>query len=779
MVDSLEWWVTGAAEIPDWFLVIVRQQESTEQYTGQDTGRYAAQLLWQRGIRDSIQLAGFLNPDHYQPSSPFALGEEMQRAVNRLVTALQQGERVVIWGDFDADGITATAVLLEGLGQFFPADYLTYFIPNRLTESHGLSIAGIDALVDCTLIITGGTGSTNATEIDYARGLGIDVIVIDHHTADRPNAIARLNPHLLPTDHPLAHLSAVALAYKLVEAMSETLPETPQRPLEDLLDLVAIGLIADLVELKGDCRYLAQIGIAKLQQTKRPGIVRLLELCKRSGDRPTDLSFGLGPRINAISRIHGDARFCVELLTSRDQSRCRHLAEETELANIRRKSLQKDMAQEVKARIAQLDLSTIQAIVLSDPQWSIEVLGLVAAQMVREYERPVILLGMEPLADADGEARGIARSPESINLYPLLKEQAHWLSNFGGHPLAMDLSLPTENIDLFAAAINRQLREQQPSATLTELQADLTITVAELGQNLFRELKLLEPYGMGNPVPRLLIQNCWFEKVWHRNIKDWRGDKVRYIKTEFELWDEGTKLGFPGIWWGHYQDEILPGRCDAIAELDFNTAKKRYEIRLIALRPTRTLAPSLQLDWLLDYRGLPQPPTAEVLQLEQCPTHWGELQTLFREAVQTQQKLAIAYLPPASTLPSQTWQTLVGIAKYLSRTGKVATYQQFVQKLGLSDRALRLGFQTLELLGFVVDQKGDQLQIIYRSAGLLEEDAEGEVEVEQARCFADTARVAYFLEVVQEEQFHRRYFYEVPLTTIQAVAYQTVRGLIQ
>jgi single-stranded-DNA-specific exonuclease len=779
MVDSLEWWVPDSAEIPDWFLAIVRQQGSSGQDAGH-WGQYAAQLLWQRSIRDPNQLAGFLNPDHYQPSSSFTFGEEMQQAVNRLVSARQKGEQVVIWGDFDADGITATAVLLEGLGQFFPADRLTYFIPNRLTESHGLSIAGIDALIGCSLIITSGTGSTNATEIDYARGLGIDVVVLDHHTADRPNAIALLNPHLLPTDHPLAHLSAVALAYKLVEAMSETLPETPQRPLEDLLDLVAIGLIADLVELKGDCRYLAQIGIAKLQQTKRPGIVRLLELCKRSGDRPTDISFGLGPRINAISRIHGDARFCVELLTSRDPSRCRHLAEETELANIRRKSLQKDMAQQVKARIAQLDLSTTQVIVLSDPQWSIGVLGLVAAQMVREYERPVILLGVEHLVDADGEARGAARSPESINLYSLFKEQAHWLSSFGGHPLAIELSLPMENLDLFAAAINRQLREQQPLATLTELRTDLTVTVAELGQDLFRELKLLEPYGIGNPVPRLLIQNCWFEKVWHRNVEDWRGRKVRYIKTEFELWDEGTKLlGFPGIWWGHYRDEILPGRCDAIAELDFNTAKKRYEIRLIALRPTRTLAPSVQLDWLLDYRGLPQSPTAEVLQLSECPTHWGELQDLFREAVQTQQKLAIAYPPPASTLPSQTWQTLVGIAKYLSRTGKAVTYQQFAQKLELSDRALRLGFQTLELLGFVLEQKGDELRMTYRATGLLEEKSEGETEADQARCFADTARVAYFLEVVQEEQFHRHYFYKVPMTTIQAVAYQTVRGLVQ
>jgi single-stranded-DNA-specific exonuclease len=785
MVDSVEWWVQERAELPDWFLAIVWQQllgdragtdrAGTDRAGANQAGQHAAQLLWQLGIRDPDELAGFLNPQQYQPSSPFAFGEAMQQAVDRLVKAQQQGERVVIWGDFDADGIAATAVLWEGLGQFFPvdpcgngkADRLTYCIPNRLSQPHGLSVAGIDSL-DCTLIITADTGSTNAIEIAAAHRRGIDVIVIDHHTLtdECPPAIAFLNPRILPADHPFAQFSGVALTYKLVEAMYETLPDLPQRPLEDLLDLVAIGLIADRVALKGDCRYLAQLGIAQLQKTERPGLVKLLELCKRSGDRPTDISFGVGTRINAISRIYGDARFCIELLTSRDVMRCKQLAEETELANTRRKSLQKDMAQDVKAQIAQMDLSTTRAIVLSDSQWSVGVLGLVAAQMVREYGRPVILLSLEHLTSTPGEARGAASSPEAIDLYALFQAQSHLLSNFGGHPLALDLSLPVERIELFAAALNQQLREQQPPS-LTELRADLTVTVTELGQELFRELKLLEPYGLGNPVPRLLIQNCWFEKIWHRNLEDWRGRKVRYIKTEFELWDEGTLLGFPGVWWEHYRDEILPGRCDAIVELDFNPVKKRYEIRLIALRPTRTLAPSIQLDWLLDERGLTRPTAPNTLPLKECPSAWGELQTLFREAVQTQQNLAIAYPPPVSDSPAKIWQTLVGIAKYLSRTGKTVTAQEIAQKLGVSDRVLRLGLQTLAPIGFIVDQSDSQIQVRRMEA------AETAIELR------DSPEVTQFLELVQEEQFRRRYFYEVPLTTIQAVAYQSIRGLIE
>lgn len=214
------------------------------------------------------------------------------------------------------DGITATAVLWEGLGQFFEQDKtLQFTIPNRLTESHGLSQGGMNRIADqgASLIITCDTGSNAHAEIDYAQALGIDVIVIDHHTipSARPAAVAVINPRTLPHKHPLATLSGVAVAYKLVEAFYERHPDIPTAPLEDLLDLVAIGLVADLVHLVSDGRYLAQRGLQRLKrqldQPTRPVIAALLKLCKKNGDRPADIAFGLGPRINALSRIHGDA----------------------------------------------------------------------------------------------------------------------------------------------------------------------------------------------------------------------------------------------------------------------------------------------------------------------------------------------------------------------------------------------------------------------------------------------------------------------------------------
>ncbi|MFM7439750.1 MAG: single-stranded-DNA-specific exonuclease RecJ, partial [Snowella sp.] len=410
------------SSIPEWFFTLIRQ------YVPDSEGRYAAQLLWQRGIQEPNQLASFLDPDAYQPTSPFAFGQEMKWAIKRLQQARKKGEKVTIWGDFDADGITATSVLWEGLGHFFPQYLqLNYTIPNRLRESHGLNCPGIEELVasGTRLIITCDTGSTNLSEIDFANELGVDIIITDHHTLpeERPPVISILNPRYFSETHPLFNLSGVAVAYKLIEALYLTLPDIPQQPLEELLDLVAIGLIADLVELKGDCRYLAQKGIQQLQKREtskgRPGVTELLKLCNRTGDRPTDISFGLGPRINAVSRIQGDASFCVQLLTSRDSNQSKKLAFETELANTRRKALQKEIVKQVQKKMSQVDLSTTSVIVLEDPQWQIGVLGLVAGQIAQEYGRPTILLTTAKELE-DGElfttimARGSARSINNI-----------------------------------------------------------------------------------------------------------------------------------------------------------------------------------------------------------------------------------------------------------------------------------------------------------------------------------------------------------------------------
>jgi single-stranded-DNA-specific exonuclease len=788
MPEQQQWIITATEQPPEWFIQAVKQ------HTPASSGVYAAQLLWQRGIKDHQELAAFINYKTYQPKSPFEFGQEMHLAIARLQQAYNAREKIAIWGDFDADGITATSVLWDGLGEFFAQNtQLIFYIPNRLKESHGLNHQGIDNLAKqgCKLIVTCDTGSTNIEEIIYAKQLGIDVIVTDHHTlpTERPPVAAIINPRYLPKEHQLFNLSGVAVAYKLVQALYQTLPNIAKHPLEDLLDLVAVGLIADLVQLSGDCRYLAQMGIQRLQEDfkqppagrRRPGVGRLLELCQKSGDRPTDISFGLGPRINAVSRIQGDASFCVELLTSRDLKRCNELAEVTELANARRKSLQKDVQAQVAQKLTQLDLSTTSVIVLEDAQWPAGVLGLVAGQVAQETGRPTILLSTEGSGEDSTPtplARGSARSVNSVDLYQLVKDQAHLLHRFGGHPFAAGLSLLVENIPLFAAAINQQLRQSLGSTTLTPtVQADLTVTVADLGKELFLELKLLEPCGMGNPVPKLLIQNCSFENAWHRNQQDWQGKKVQYIKTEFDIRDDSSRSAFPGLWWGHYKDELPIGRCDCIAELDYNTFKKRYEIRLIAVRPSVNSAFTTQNSPLiLDLRNFPTPDSQVQTQLiaslstpplllEDCPTNWDDLRAWLRRCLtisrsasglDNQQQLAIAWSKPNHQPPKQIWLTLVGIAKYLSRTNQLVTRVQLLEKIGISDQTLLVGIKALKYLGFTVKRQDRYLQITWNPSDSAENLSE--------------SAVAQFLAAVREEQFQRQYFAQVPLSTIIAIA---------
>ena len=756
-----KWQVLSASPAPREFVAAV------EQITRKPS-QYCAQILWHRGIRDLGLLPGFLNPALYKPASPWVFSAEMEWAIARLQQARDRAEKVTIWGDFDADGITSTSVLWDGLGQFFTQHLqLNYYIPNRLSESHGLNNPGIAKLAEAgtKLIFTCDTGSTNLEEIEFARDLGIDIIVTDHHTLPefRPDVTAIINPRYLATDHSLYHLSGVAVAYKLVEALYTALPDVPQQPIENLLDLVAIGLIADLVELKGDCRYLAQLGIQQLRkQTNprtmtRPGVAKLLDLCKKNGDRPTDISFGLGPRINAVSRIHGDASFCVELLTSQDAKRCSQLAEEAELANTRRKTLQKDTIKQVTKKLQQLDLSTTSVIVLEDPQWQGGVLGLAAGQIAQEYGRPTVLLSSGGNSEEDEVmARGSARSVNGIDLYQLVKSQSDLLHRFGGHPFAAGLSLPLANLNLFCEGINQHLR-QAGITQMPQAEVDLVVTVADLGRDLFEELRQLEPYGMGNPIPKLLIQNCWFKRVWNQNIQDNRGQKIQYIKTTFNIHDESTSQGFPGLWWGHYKDEIpVTGKCEAIAELDFNTYSKRHEIRLLAVR-LMSDSPATATErghQLIDRRSATQIDDLDLTAarsrlLQYCPHNWSVLRREYRQAIAKDRSLVLAYEPSKANDSQAVWQQLVGVAKYLSRTQKSVTKSQIQTKLNFSDRTFDLGLKALETAGFE-----------YR----LQDDLYHFWQTDDPK--AKSLAIEQFLLAIAEEKFQQDYFYRVPLATI-------------
>jgi single-stranded-DNA-specific exonuclease len=778
----LDWQLPPQLEIPAEFVAAIRACKPTV------NGKYAAQLLWQRGMREIDRIPGYLDCSKYQPTSPFAFGMEMIAAVERLKQAQICGEKVAIWGDFDADGVTATSVLWDGLGQFFDrGKQLSYYIPDRMKESHGLNIAGVERLAarGVKLIVTCDTGSTNIKEIEYAAELGVDIIVTDHHTLpiERPSVAAIINPRYFESSHPLFHLAGVAVAYKLVEALYTTLPDIPIQPVEYLLDLVAIGLIADLVQLKGDCRYLAQRGIARLTLQSqpdldgfRPGVHQLLKLCKRNGDRPTDISFGIAPRINAISRIHGDASFGVELLTSQDVNRCHDLAAETELANTRRKELQKNTTAKIQSKLGDLDLSTTAVIVLSDQNWSPGVLGLVAGQIAQEHGKPTILLSTnsdEVVGKGQSQiARGSARSTQNIDLYQLVNSQSHLLNSFGGHPFAAGMSINVENIPIFTEAINQQLQATIGQILSPSIAIDLIITCAELqennGREIFEDLLLLEPYGMGNPVPKLLIKNCQFKNIKNKNIEDMKGKTVQYIRTKFELVDASSSKGFPGIWWGHYEYEIPRVNCDAIVELDFNSYDKRLEVRLIEVRPAivnnqSNLNPSQKQLKILDFRHDSIDPTlvnsASITWAKECPRDWSELQSHCLTAVRSHSKLALDYQSTNLAASREILQQLVGIAKYMASTNAVVELDRLKSKLNIGDRTVRLGLDALVEIGFQISLQPETNLV---SISLSHQQQPQEVDL------YELITIQKFFAAIEEEQFNRNYFLQVPVYAIES-----------
>ena len=765
-------WLPAASPISDDFTTLIGQflPQSLAVALEAVPLAHAAQLLWQRQIRQPEQLAGFLDVCRYQPTDPIdsnsdSFGAEVIKAVARLQQAQTQNEKLVVWGEPDLAGVTTTALLWDGLSPWFSESQLIYRIPRRVTPVADLEVQ-LEALVAAGYSLL--VGCCQSSLAQRAQAAGLEVIMLDRAWPKiRPPVTAWLNSRCLPDAHPLAQLPSVAVAYKLIEAIDRALGSAGR--VTDLLDLVAVGLLADPVRLTGESRYLAQLGIACLQRNQdpihppRPGLANLLQLCRVTGDRPTDLSVGLGPRLQAICRLWDAPSCCVELLTSQDPDRSAQLAQQTELANARGKVLQRQVVTQANAKLAELDLSTTRVILLSDPQWPTEILALAAGQLAQDYGRPVILLSSpDNNAFAVGSARmsslGRSEAGMTCDLCELLQPQASWLSEVWGEGAAADLNLPSQQIERFAEALNQHMRaiglEVQP------LQADLEVTVAELGKTLFQELRLLGPYGIGNPVPRLLIRNGWFTQVWHRKIRDLTGQKLDYIKTEFELWDDTVTQGFPGVWWGHYKDELPVGRCDLLLELDFSSyedakRQKRYELRLIAVRPAADrVDASLGIE-ILDQRGeksiASTELTAEMLLVTSCPKSWQEVFGWVQQAQQSEQKLLLAYDLPDLSPPLSVWQSLVQQAISLSETAVAIPLSQLQDQLNLSEQTLKIGLAALQDLGFEVSQSRQQLRVIRASASS-----------------SDAPVSQIFVQAVSQEQFMQRYFHRVSLTTLQA-----------
>lgn len=457
------------------------------------TDDFAVLLLQSRGITKAQDIEAFISSKYEELSSPFLL-KDMEKAVERIKKAIEYGEPIHVFGDYDADGVTATALLtsyLEAAGA-----YVSCSIPSRLNEGYGLSpeTARKIAKSGAKLVITVDNGIASFEEAEIFASCGIDFIVTDHHQVGEslPGAYAVIDPHREDDTSPEENLAGVGVALKLAAALEDG---DYYSVLDDFGDLAAIGTIADIVPLTGENRIIVSRGLEVIMNSFRPGLLALIEEAGLGGEiSASGVAFGIAPRINAAGRM-GSAETALELLLCEDEARVQELIKEISFNNTLRQKTESDISEEIEEFLNKNpDVRNDSVLVVSGKDWHPGVIGIAASRLVDRYGRPAIVISEE-----EGVSRGSCRSIEGFSLYEALKFCSDDLVQFGGHTLAAGFSIEKEKIDIFRKRINEYastLPEFYPSLTV-----DLKLNPAALTTDILDSLELLEPYGAGNPSP--------------------------------------------------------------------------------------------------------------------------------------------------------------------------------------------------------------------------------------------------------------------------------------
>lgn len=548
------------------------------------TSPVLAELLVRAGWTDADAAQRFLHPRLAELEDPFRVSH-VDQAVVRLIAAIRAKESVVILGDYDVDGVSSTALLVSILRLFGLQP--RFIVPLRLEEGYGLSRSAIDRALEQgkpNLFIALDCGTNSCAEVGYLRSLGVDVIIVDHHRSKEavPAEAILINPHVHDAAGAPAwqHLCTVGLVFKVVHGLLKSLRDSgnavaQEIKLRDYLDLVAMGTVADLVPLLGENRILARHGLAILEKTTRPGLLSLMEVSgidRALGLQPVDISFRIGPRINASGRL-ADAALSVELILSADGKFCREAARQLDGFNRERQDIERRITEEAERQVEQLYRDD-PAVVLYDDGWHPGVVGIVASRVSRKFHRPCIVLGRE------GEmAKGSGRSVFGISLVEALAEANGLLGSWGGHPMAVGVSLARDRVPefrrIFGEAIARRLAGCALDRTL-EIAA--WVDLESVDEHLMGEVELLHPFGQGNPEPVFGIRGAEFKK---------RPEVFKDAHFRFQLTDaEGRRLY--GVAW-KMADRLPPlGQpVDLAVELVWNSfgGRKLLQLELLDWRP--------------------------------------------------------------------------------------------------------------------------------------------------------------------------------------------------
>jgi single-stranded-DNA-specific exonuclease len=559
-----------------------------------------AQCLLNRGFDDPEIIGRFLDPRLKHLSDPFLL-PNMEAAVNRLFQARETNEALVIFGDYDVDGVTSTALLLEVLGTLGWVAHS--YLPHRMDEGYGLSADAVDNCLrkfPVKLMVAVDCGSTSATVIASLKARGVDVIVLDHHqiSSPPPEATALVNPQLLRNGHvagnnesaksPNGHghapgqftdLCSVGLAFKLAHALVKrgrdlNLPQAHDFDVRTLLDLVALGTIADIVPLAGENRILVSAGLERLNRTSRPGLVALKSVSQTRGNFGVhEVGFQLGPRLNAAGRLE-TATAALDLLLAQDFSQAMELARKLDSHNRDRQKIEKGIVEEAMEQV-QSRLQTTDSFIIVEGRagWHIGVVGIVASRLLQRFYRPTIIVGGE-----GEEWRGSGRSIAGFDLAAALRECGDLLVRHGGHSMAAGLTLASKNVEPFRerldAVARRSLRSEDFQAPL---RLDAEVALGEVNFECARSLDDLSPVGQGNPNAQLVVRNLVHERPLQRIGAD---------KQHVKMWVTDGKTSREALWWRAGQESLPVGSFDLafIPQIDNFNGQRNLQLKVLDWR---------------------------------------------------------------------------------------------------------------------------------------------------------------------------------------------------
>jgi single-stranded-DNA-specific exonuclease len=538
-----------------------------------------ARCLANRGLVEAESAEAFLQPQLKRLRDPFLL-PHMSGAVDRLLAARERGEAMVVFGDYDVDGVSSSALLLEGMRRL--GWRVDAYLPHRMDEGYGLSAEGVAnclARFPATLLLAVDCGSTAVETIASLRGRGVDVIVLDHHQVSDPlpDAVAVVNPRAGQKEgegSEFEELCSVGLAFKLVHALTKRgrelgWPAALELDIREFLDLVALGTVADLVPLTGENRILVSGGLPRLTSTKRPGLMALKQVAGIDEEvNVRDVGFGLGPRLNAAGRLE-NADESLKLLLAANAKEAMPIAESLDSRNRERQRIEKEIVQQVIGAVrARFDPETDYVIVEGQLLWHIGVVGIVASRVLQEFYRPTFIIGGE------GNAwRGSGRSIEGFDLAAALRECDDLLIKHGGHAMAAGVTVHPDRIDELRRKLNEVARQRLSKDQLRpKLRLDAVVGLKELTVDRLKELGRLEPFGMGNSPVQVIVPGLRLDQPPKRMGKESQHVRLRVT-------DGRTRAD--AVWWNVPPDEAMPsGTFDLACVPGLNEYNGRVTVQL-------------------------------------------------------------------------------------------------------------------------------------------------------------------------------------------------------